>query len=132
MLPEPALTFTIPSLRDGTVLDCRVYHPASLTSTKVSTRSWQRHAAVLAHPYAPLGGSYDDSILESVAARLLRAQFLVGTFNFRWAKLLRAKTPKEQDSRYHSTDWLSFAAVRDIRQVGLRGKPEQKSTISRA
>ncbi|KAL3957995.1 hypothetical protein ACCO45_008573 [Purpureocillium lilacinum] len=32
MLPEPALSLTIPSLHDGTPLDCRVYHPASLAA----------------------------------------------------------------------------------------------------
>ncbi|KAG6104986.1 hypothetical protein E4U31_001669 [Claviceps sp. LM219 group G6] len=85
MLPEPALTFTIPSLHDGTRLDCRVYHPASLAATNPSAPPWKKHAAVLAHPYAPMGGSYDDPVLGSVAATLLGAGYLVGTFNFRGA-----------------------------------------------
>ncbi|KAG6270300.1 hypothetical protein E4U22_001086 [Claviceps purpurea] len=85
MLPEPALTFTIPSLHDGTRLDCRVYHPASLAATNPSASPWKKHAAVLAHPYAPMGGSYDDPVLGSVAATLLGAGYLVGTFNFRGA-----------------------------------------------
>lgn len=85
MLPEPALSFTIPSLHDGTSLDCRVYHPASLAATNTKAPPWKKHAAVVAHPYAPMGGSYDDAILESIAARLLSAGYLVGTFNFRGA-----------------------------------------------
>lgn len=84
MLPEPALSFTIPSLHDGTSLDCRVYHPASLAAANTKAPPWKKHAAVVAHPYAPMGGTYDDAILESIAARLLRAGYLVGTFNFRY------------------------------------------------
>ena len=77
-LPEPALTFTLPSIHDSTILDCRVYHPSNLSS------AWQpRHSAIVAHPYAPLGGSYDDPIVEDVASQLLHKGFIVGTFNFR-------------------------------------------------
>ncbi|KID82558.1 prolyl oligopeptidase [Metarhizium guizhouense ARSEF 977] len=82
MLPEPALSFTIPSLHDGTVLDCRVYHPASLAAANPRAPPWERHAAVVAHPYAPMGGCYDDPTLDSVAAALLRTGYLVATFNF--------------------------------------------------
>ncbi|KJK78360.1 hypothetical protein H634G_06533, partial [Metarhizium anisopliae BRIP 53293] len=85
MLPEPALSFTIPSLHDGTVLDCRVYHPASLAAANPRAPPWERHAAVVAHPYAPMGGCYDDPTLDSVAAALLRTGYLVATFNFRGA-----------------------------------------------
>ncbi|KAG8413341.1 hypothetical protein J3458_012915 [Metarhizium acridum] len=85
MLPEPALSFTIPSLHDGTVLDCRVYHPASLAAANPRAPPWKRHAAVVAHPYAPMGGCYDDPTLDSVAAALLRTGYLVATFNFRGA-----------------------------------------------
>ncbi|KAG6059323.1 hypothetical protein E4U17_006510 [Claviceps sp. LM77 group G4] len=92
MLPEPALTFTIPSLHDGTRLDCRVYHPASLAAKNPSASPWKKHAAVLAHPYAPMGGSYDDPVLGSVAATLLGAGYLVGTFNFRGAGHSAGKT----------------------------------------
>jgi len=82
LLPSPTLTFTIPSLHDGTVLDCRVYHPASLAAS-AKAPPWHRHAAVVAHPYGPLGGSYDDPIVDVVAGTLLRLGFLVATFNFR-------------------------------------------------
>lgn len=82
MLPDPTLTLTIPSIHDGTVLDCRVYHPYSL-SPSLRAPPWQKHAAVIAHPYAPLGGCYDDPVVDVVAAALLRLGFLVATFNFR-------------------------------------------------
>jgi hypothetical protein len=83
MLPEPALTFTLPSIHDDTILDCRIYHPLSLVPSSHNAPRWQRHAAVIAHPYAPLGGCYDDPIVDIVASALLRLGFLVGTFNFR-------------------------------------------------
>ncbi|KAK3361978.1 Alpha/Beta hydrolase protein [Lasiosphaeria ovina] len=84
MLPEPTLTFTLPSLHDGLALNCRVYHPHSL-SPSPHAPPWQKHVAIVAHPYAPLGGCYDDPVVDMVAATLLRLGFLVGTFNFRGA-----------------------------------------------
>lgn len=91
MLPDPALTLTLPSLHDGTVLDCRVYHPASLAAANPRAPPWRRHAAVVAHPYAPLGGCYDDPVVEDVAAKLLRRGYVVGTFNFRYVCLHSGK-----------------------------------------
>jgi hypothetical protein len=85
MLPEPALTLTIPSLHDSTVLDCRIYHPASLTANPRAP-PWRRHAAILSHPYAPLGGCFDDPVLDEVGEQLLRKGYLLGTFNFRCVK----------------------------------------------
>jgi hypothetical protein len=82
MLPPPALTFTIPSVHDSTPLNCRVYHPPSLAPSPRSP-AWNRHAAIVAHPYAPLGGCCDDPIVEIVAGCLLRVGFVVGLFNFR-------------------------------------------------
>lgn len=77
-LPEPTLTLTLPSIHDGTTLDCHIYHPLSPST------AWRpRHAAVVAHPYAPLGGSYHDPIVAEVATQLLYAGFIVATFNFR-------------------------------------------------
>ena len=87
-LPKPSLTFSVPSVHDGVALDCRVYHPPSLAaSPRPDTPPWQRHAAVVAHPYAPLGGCYDDPVVDIVSATLLRLGFLVATFNFRFAVL---------------------------------------------
>ncbi|KAF4120410.1 hypothetical protein GMORB2_3211 [Geosmithia morbida] len=80
-LPEPTLTLTLPSIHDGTILDCRIYHPLS-----PSSELWHpRHAAVVAHPYAPLGGSYNDPMVAEVATQFLWAGFITATFNFRGA-----------------------------------------------
>ncbi|KAH7251554.1 Alpha/Beta hydrolase protein [Fusarium tricinctum] len=84
MLPEPTLTLTLPSISDGLTLDCRIYHPFSLSASPKAP-AWLKHAAVVAHPYAPMGGCYDDPVVGAVAAQLLRKGFLVGTFNFRGA-----------------------------------------------
>ena len=84
-LPPPTISLTIPSLHDATVLSCRVYHPDSLSVTQTwgATDEWKGQVAVFAHPYAPLGGSADDTVVDVVAAALLRKGYLVGTFNFR-------------------------------------------------
>ena len=82
MLPQPSFTLTIPSVHDGTPLECRIYHPASFSRSSPAA-PWKRHAAIFAHPYAPLGGSFDDGIVDIVAAQLLRKGYLLGTFNFR-------------------------------------------------
>lgn len=89
MLPRPSLSFTIPSLHDQTKLDCRVYHPEILqvTTQQRHTPPWGRHVAIVAHPYAPLGGCYDDPIVDLVGGTLLQLGFLVATFNFRLVPL---------------------------------------------
>lgn len=90
MFPRPDLSFTLPSIHDNTRLDCRVYHPP-YHSEPMGTS--QRHAAVVAHPYAPLGGSYDDPIVCLLAKTLLDVGFVVATFNFRYAlRLTRLST----------------------------------------
>lgn len=85
MLPPPAFIFTVPSIHDGTVLDCRIYNPQSLfvDSTSRASTAWRKRAAIVAHPYAPLGGCYDDPIVDIVASELLVDGFVVCTFNFR-------------------------------------------------
>ncbi|KAI1174445.1 Alpha/Beta hydrolase protein [Nemania sp. FL0916] len=112
MLPRPCLSFTLPSTHDGTKLDCRVYHPPCLLSPSRSPPtsssgtgtgtiehagretgiSWAGHAAVIAHPYAPLGGSFDDPIVDVAGATLLQLGFVVATFNFRGAGRSEGKT----------------------------------------
>ncbi|KAK3989773.1 hypothetical protein QBC44DRAFT_81458 [Cladorrhinum sp. PSN332] len=82
MLPEPSITFTVPSIHDGIPIDCRVYHPESLKASP-NAPPWRKHAAVFAHPYGPFGGSYDDLVVNIAAEALLRMGFLVATFNFR-------------------------------------------------
>nr|POE86954.1 putative wd repeat-containing protein c17d11.08 [Quercus suber] len=86
VLEEPAYCFELPSLEDGTILNARIYHPASLP--KGIQRS-DRHGdlrlqgAVVAHPYAPLGGCYDDPVVLAITETLLNHGFVVATFNFR-------------------------------------------------
>ncbi|KAJ3479880.1 hypothetical protein NLG97_g8207 [Lecanicillium saksenae] len=107
MLPEPALTLTIPSVHDGLSLDCRIYHPASLRAISRAP-PWKKHAAVLAHPYAPLGGSYDDPVIEIVGAKILEEGYLLATFNFRGAGHSAGKT--SWTSRAERCDFQSVIA----------------------
>ena len=82
---EPAYSFSLPSINDDTPLDCRIYHPNNLRSILSDTYPRVKiEGAVIAHPYAPLGGSFDDPIVLSVTEALLNEGFVVGTFNFRY------------------------------------------------
>ena len=82
---EPTFTFTIPSLHDGTPLNCRIYHPhqQSPSSPNIQTQ-WRSRGAIVAHPYTSLGGCYDDFVVLSVVAELVKIGIVVGTFNFRY------------------------------------------------
>ena len=79
-LPLPTSAFTIPSVHDDTILNCRLYLPRKHLSL---TDKQPPKAAIIAHPYAPLGGCYDDPIVGSIGGVLLKAGYVVGTFNFR-------------------------------------------------
>lgn len=81
MVLEPTFSFTIPSY-DDTVLECRVYNPPYSVLNSVD-RQWSPRGAVVAHPYAPMGGCFDDNVVLTIAAELLKQEFVVGTFNFR-------------------------------------------------
>lgn len=105
MLPDPALSITIPSVHDDATLECRIYHPQSLTANPRAP-PWCKHAAIIAHPYAPLGGCYDDPVVETVAATLLRQGFLIGTFNFRGAGNSGGRT--SWTSKAERSDYMSF------------------------
>lgn len=86
-MAEPAYSFTIPSVHDDLPLDCRVYHPKHFDKVLLRA-SEDGHAvpgAVIAHPYAPMGGCYDDPVVLSVTKCLLKEGYMVGTFNFRYA-----------------------------------------------
>lgn len=82
IMPEPAYSFTVPSVEDDTTLDCRLYHPKTLLDVLGSNTDHVK-GAVLAHPYAPLGGCYDDPVIKSVTNTLLEQGYVVATFNFR-------------------------------------------------
>ncbi|OBT74636.1 hypothetical protein VF21_06366 [Pseudogymnoascus sp. 05NY08] len=148
MVLKPTLSLTLPSLKDETVLDCRVYFPTTLydpaASTDSSSGSWsgddekqregertrgelngeahasgghrwtgkRKKAAIIAHPYAPLGGSCDDYIVQQTAGILLKQGFVVGLFNFRGAATSKGKTSwngKPEVCDYHSM--VGFMAV---------------------
>ncbi|PWW80104.1 hypothetical protein C7212DRAFT_349591 [Tuber magnatum] len=81
-MPTPSLNLQIPSYLDAHLLDARVYLPASYTAP--TTQHWHQKLAIIGHPYAPLGGSYDDHVVLEVAETLLRAGWVVSTFNFRY------------------------------------------------
>ena len=82
MVADPTFTFSIPSIHDSTLLDGRIYSPPH--SILTSERSlWGPRAAVVAHPYAPMGGSYDDNVVLTITETLLGQNLIVGTFNFR-------------------------------------------------
>ena len=80
MLPKPVLSLTIPSIHDDTPLDCRIYHPPRFS---VSGKKLPIKGVIVAHPYAPLGGSYDDPIVQIAVNELLKEGFVAGTFNLR-------------------------------------------------
>ncbi|OJD19901.1 hypothetical protein AJ78_00095 [Emergomyces pasteurianus Ep9510] len=90
-LPQPLCNFTIPSVYDGTRIDCRLYHPHHL-SRPDSGLSWRSKGAIVAHPYAPMGGNYDNPIVCGVARELLNGGYIVATFNFRGASESAGRT----------------------------------------
>ena len=94
----PNHSFTIPSVHDGLELQCRLHHPIS-SSTKL-------RAVIIAHPYAPLGGCFDDPIVHTVGRLLLKAGFLVATFNFRGAAGAPGKTT--WSAKAELADYISF------------------------
>ncbi|KAK4124328.1 hypothetical protein N657DRAFT_543811, partial [Parathielavia appendiculata] len=131
MLPKPSLIFTVPSVHDGLPIDCRVYHPLSLAAAPNAPR-WQKHAAVVAHPYAPLGGSYDDPVVDIVAGTLLRRGFLVVTFNFRGAQGSAGKTSwtaKAERADYMSVVGFAIHYVHFLDPFG-RGAPAGRGNAS--
>ncbi|KAK3675209.1 hypothetical protein LTR78_004718 [Recurvomyces mirabilis] len=64
-------------------------------------------AAVFAHPYAPLGGSYDDPVVGAMKETLLKQGYVVGTFNFRGAGDSEGKT--SWTGRPETEDYISVA-----------------------
>jgi hypothetical protein len=83
-LPSPTHVFTIPSIYDGIKLACRLYLPQQLLDTRTPSQ-WRVQGAIVAHPYASLGGCYDDPVVSFIGGELLDAGYVVGTFNFRYS-----------------------------------------------
>lgn len=88
-LPSPSANFTLPSLFDDLELDCRLYFPRRRSQDGLVAA---KGCAVFAHPYAPLGGCYDDPVVNSVGSVILRQDYLLVTFNFRGADESPGKT----------------------------------------
>ncbi|KAK4995771.1 Lipase 5 [Elasticomyces elasticus] len=105
---KPSYTFTIPCLHDDKPLDCRIYHPTALLADE-QPRRWQKKAAVVAHPYAPMGGCYDDPVVLAVANELLDMDYVVGTFNFRGASNGKGRT--SWTGRGEQEDFMSFVGL---------------------
>ena len=77
MLPPPNKSFQLLSLHDSLQLQCRVYFPSR--QTQLNTLK----VAIIAHPYAPLGGCYDDPVVGLLGRTMLKQAYIVVTFNFR-------------------------------------------------
>ena len=89
MPPDPTVTFSIPSVHDDSLLECRVYVPLPSAFSRFEcsndTQSRITRGAVVAHPYASFGGCFDDHVVLLLVTELLRQHYVVGTFNFRYA-----------------------------------------------
>lgn len=83
MYHSPPTSFSIPSIHDGGKLECRVYRPQQFENIQ-SAPAATICGAIVAHPYAPLGGCYDDPVVNFVGDELFQAGYFVGTFNFRY------------------------------------------------
>jgi hypothetical protein len=112
-------SFTIPSVYDDLAIHCRIYHPTCLAPTTVTgIVEWNKRAAIVAHPYAPLGGCYDDPVVDVVASTILKEGFIVGTFNFRYGIL---STPWN-----HTDTWVE---EREVQRDAHHGNQNQSPPI---
>lgn len=119
-LQSPNFVFTVPSVYDGIQLDCRIHLPRGLQQPGNAPR-WKKQGAIIAHPYAPLGGCCDDPVVSFVGGELLQGGYVVGTFNFRcvpssfygvpWNKLISwFRGTGESDGR---TSWTARPELGD-------------------
>ncbi|KAL4946717.1 hypothetical protein BDV06DRAFT_182181 [Aspergillus oleicola] len=104
-LPSPTHSFTIPSIYDGIQLSCRIYLPHQLEDSQKACK-WRPRGAIVAHPYASLGGSYDDPVVSFAGGELLDQGFVVGTFNFRGAGDSKGRT--SWTAKPELADYVSF------------------------
>ncbi|KAJ5734450.1 hypothetical protein N7493_003236 [Penicillium malachiteum] len=104
-LSRPSFSFSIPSIHDGCQLECRVYLPRHLENVE-STPAGPVQAAIFAHPYAPLGGCYDDPVVGFIGGELQNAGYIVGTFNFRGAGGSEGRT--SWTAKPELSDYTSF------------------------
>lgn len=104
--PAPSLNLKIPSLHDSLPLSARLYLPPTYTRPRRPPTTWARRLAIVAHPYAPLGGSYDDRVVLRLVALLLSLDWVVATFNFRGAP-----------GAAGTTSWTGRAEIADYTSV---------------
>ncbi|KAL4974880.1 Alpha/Beta hydrolase protein [Aspergillus desertorum] len=104
-LLSPTHSFTVPSIYDSTQLACRIYIPRQL-SIRNDTSQCHVRGAIVAHPYAPLGGCYDDPVVSFIGGELLEAGYVVGTFNFRGAGGSHGRT--SWTAKPELADYVSF------------------------
>ncbi|GKZ28407.1 hypothetical protein AbraIFM66950_005581 [Aspergillus brasiliensis] len=103
----PTYTFSIPSIHDRLRLDCRIYLPPDLPKRLLHRSSSSiLRGAIIAHPYAPLGGCFDDPVVGVVGGEVLRSGCVVGTFNFRGAGGSEGRT--SWTARPELADYVSF------------------------
>lgn len=74
------LNLFIPSLHDATPLEACITVPGP---SSINAPKGARKAAVLAHPYGPLGGTLHDRVVQTLRDTLVSHGYLVATFNFR-------------------------------------------------
>ena len=115
MLPKPTSRFTIPSIHDDTELECRLYHPSKSDTINRNPRK----GAVVAHPYAPLGGCIDDAVIHLVGEAILKQGFVLGLFNFRGAGASKGKT--SWSGKHEQADYISFLGFFTIYMHSLSG-----------
>ena len=83
--------FNIPSIQDSIDLEGRLHVPTKIFQNETNFRSWCPKGAIIAHPYAPMGGCQDDPIVLCMVESLVSQNFVVGTFNFRYRSHMAVK-----------------------------------------
>ncbi|KAL4922496.1 Alpha/Beta hydrolase protein [Aspergillus aurantiobrunneus] len=104
-LSSPTHSFTIPSIYDGIQLSCRIYLPQQLLDSHATSQCGVQ-GAIVAHPYASLGGCYDDPVVSFIGGELLDDGYVVGTFNFRGAGDSQGRT--SWTAKPEMADYASF------------------------
>ncbi|KAK6527206.1 hypothetical protein TWF281_010396 [Arthrobotrys megalospora] len=89
----PILTLIIPTpTHHDHTIEARVYHPPEFPQNYGLSPLHPRKAAIIAHPYATLGGTWDDPVVLSLVSLLTRKGWVVATFNFCGAGNSKGKT----------------------------------------
>ncbi|KAK6347308.1 hypothetical protein TWF696_007379 [Orbilia brochopaga] len=87
---SPVLTLMLPTGAGN--VEARVYHPAEFPAEYGAASASCRKAAVVAHPYASLGGNWDDPVVLALVGVLVARGWVVATFNFGGAGNSKGKT----------------------------------------